>query len=93
MPQEAFLFNLFGALVQYESALARERIIAGLEAARRRGGLGGRPRAIDSEKLEAFLSTLKTGDSKAAVSRNFGVGRMTLFRVLARCGLEASAQQ
>ena len=78
-PQEAFLFNLFGALTQYESTLARKRIIAGSESARRRGG---RPRAVDPEKLEAILSTLKTGASKAAACRNFGVKRMTRYRVL-----------
>ena len=32
-PQGAFLFSVFGALAQYERALARERIMAGLEAA------------------------------------------------------------
>jgi DNA invertase Pin-like site-specific DNA recombinase len=50
------LFHLFGALAQYERALIQERIYAGLEAAKRRGRWGGRPRAIDAEKLEAILA-------------------------------------
>ena len=44
-PQGAFLFSVFGALAQYERALARERIMAGLESARkreRRAGVRGR---------------------------------------------------
>ena len=85
-PQGAFLFSVFGALAQYERALARERIMAGLEAARKRGRRGGRPRVIDSEKLEAILSALENGASKAAVCRSFGVKRTTLYHALARCG-------
>ena len=34
------LFHVFGALAQYERALTRERVIAGLTAARRRGRVG-----------------------------------------------------
>ena len=82
--QGAFLFSVFGALAQYERALARERILAGLEAARKRGRRGGRPRAIGPEKMEAILSAMKSGTSKAAVCRNFGVKRTTLYHALAR---------
>jgi len=39
------LFHVFGALAQYERALTRERVVAGLAAARRRGRVGGRPAA------------------------------------------------
>jgi len=42
-----FLFNLFGSLAEYERALIKERVAAGLAAARRRGRKGGRPPAID----------------------------------------------
>ena len=85
-PQGAFLFNVFGALAQYERALARERAMAGLEAARRRGRRGGRPRAIEPEKLQAIVSVLENGASKAAVCRSFGVERTTLYHALARQG-------
>ena len=85
-PQGTFLFSVFGALAQYERALARERIMAGLAAARKRGRRGGRPRAIDPEKMEAILTALENGASKAAVCRNFGVKRTTLYHTLARNG-------
>lgn len=42
-PQGELLFSIFGALAQYERALTRERVLAGLAAARRRGRRGGRP--------------------------------------------------
>ena len=83
-PQGAFLFSVFGSLAQYERALTQERIRAGLEAARRRGKRGGRPRAIGSEPLEAIRAALEAGASKAAVCRTFGVKRTTLYDALAR---------
>src|SRR5262249_32561681 len=60
-PQGTFLFSVFGALAQYERALAQERIRAGLEAARRRGKRGGRPRALSPEQLDAIGAALQAG--------------------------------
>jgi len=80
------LFHVFGALAQYERALTRERVMAGLAAAKRRGRTGGRPPVIVDEKLDAILAALNGGMSKAAVCRNFGVKRSTLIDTLARIG-------
>lgn len=83
-PSGELLFNVFGALAQYERALTQERVIAGLESARRRGRIGGRPLAITGEKLNAIINALQGGMSKAAVCRNFSVKRTTLIETLAR---------
>jgi DNA invertase Pin-like site-specific DNA recombinase len=88
-PQGEFLFHVFGALAQFERSLIQERVQAGLAAARRRGRRGGRPTAIDSEKLAAVTSALDGGASKAAVCRMFGVKRSTLIDSLARIGWPA----
>src|SRR5438477_927601 len=87
-PQGACLLRVFGALAQYERALTQERIRAGLEAARRRGTRGGRPKAISAEKLEAILAALHAGASKASLSRAFGVKRTTLYDTLARAAAQ-----
>jgi DNA invertase Pin-like site-specific DNA recombinase len=81
-PHGAFLFSVFGALAQYERALATERIRAGLAAAQRRGKRGGRPRAVSDEQLEAIISALQAGASKAAICRTFSVKRTTLYETL-----------
>src|SRR5258707_723528 len=39
------IFHIFGALAEFERNLIKERTQAGLEAARARGHLGGRPKA------------------------------------------------
>lgn len=85
-PHGELLFQIFGALAQYERALTRERVQAGLAAAQRRGKRGGRPRAIEPEKLEAIIAALDGGASKAAVCRSFGIARSTLLDTLTRAG-------
>lgn len=85
-PHGELLFQIFGALAQYERALTRERVQAGLAAARRRGKRGGRPLAIAPEKLEAVIAALDAGASKAAVCRTFHIARSTLLDTLARIG-------
>lgn len=85
-PHGELLFHIFGALAQYERALTRERVQAGLAAAKRRGRRGGRPLAITPEKLEAVVAALDAGASKAAVCRTFDIARSTLVDTLARAG-------
>ena len=60
--------------------------MAGLAAARRRGG---RPVAIDAEKLGAVITALEGGATKDAVCRTFGIKRNTLIDSLARIGWSA----
>ena len=85
-PHGELLFNIFGSLAQYERALIRERVAAGLAAARRRGRKGGRPPSLDKEKIEQILASLDRGASKASVCRTFGVPRSTLIDTLDRVG-------
>jgi len=85
--QGDLLFNIFGALAQFERALIVERVNAGLAAAARRGKRGGRPRAVGDEKLEQIISALKSGASKASICRNFGLKRSTLIDTLKRVDL------
>ncbi len=88
-PHGEFLFSVFGALAQYERALAKERVVAGLQAANRRGKHGGRPRAISEEKLAAIVEALDSGASKASVCRTFEVKRTTLYHALRQRGVAA----
>lgn len=81
-----FLFNLFGSLAEYERALIRERVTAGLASARRRGRKGGRPPSLDPETVDQIIAALDGGTSKASVCRTFKVARSTLIDTLARVG-------
>lgn len=90
-PHGEFLFNIFGSLAQYERALIKERVNAGLAAARRRGRRGGRPPSLDAEKVEQVIAALDGGASKASVCRTFKVPRSTLLGTLERVGWTAAA--
>jgi DNA invertase Pin-like site-specific DNA recombinase len=91
-PQGELFFHIFGALAQYERSLIRERIMAGLEAAKTRGKKGGRPRKIDDEKLHAILNSLKSGQSKASICRTFQIPRTTLYDYLERIEKDRPAE-
>lgn len=77
-------FHVFGALAQYERSLIKERVNAGLEAARQRGRRGGRPRSISPEKMDIIVRSLNEGMSKSEICRTFDVKRSTLIDSLNR---------
>jgi len=83
-PSGELLFHIFGALAQFERSLIKERVNAGLAAAKKRGRVGGRPRAIPQEKMNVILEALNNGMSKSAVCRTFEVKRSTLIDALNR---------
>ena len=83
-PSGELFFHIFGALAQFERSLIQQRVKAGLESAKARGRVGGRPKAIDDEKLKTIKKALADGMSKAAVCRTFGVKRSTLIDSLKR---------
>lgn len=83
-PSGELFFHIFAALAQFERSLIRQRVKAGLESAKSRGRIGGRPRTIDDEKLETIKNALSNGMSKAAACRTFGVKRSTLIDALNR---------
>src|SRR5438874_3910706 len=51
-PSGKLIFHVFGALAEFERDLIRERTQAGLHAARARGRVGGRPKALDPKKVD-----------------------------------------
>src|SRR5438128_9044927 len=54
------IFHIFGALAEFERDIIRERTNAGLQAARARGRLGGRPKStsLDTPKKVAIAQAL-----------------------------------
>jgi DNA invertase Pin-like site-specific DNA recombinase len=51
-PVGRLFFQIRGAFAEYERRLIRERVSAGMQAARRRGSKIGRPKVVSREKSE-----------------------------------------
>src|SRR5574339_303818 len=77
------VFHVFGALAEFERDLIRERTQAGLLAARARGRLGGRPKALDARKAQ-IAQTLYHDKTNAIpdICRTLRISRATLYRYL-----------
>ena len=74
-------FHVMGALGEFERNLIRERTRAGLDAARKRGKVGGRPRSL-SEKQKDVARALLADDklSVEEIAAQVGVSPATLYR-------------
>jgi DNA invertase Pin-like site-specific DNA recombinase len=79
-PGGRLVFHVFGAVAQFELDLIRERTRTGLEAARKRGRVGGRPRKMSAEKVAAAKTLLSDGVPSKEVASMLGISVPTLFR-------------
>jgi DNA invertase Pin-like site-specific DNA recombinase len=75
------VFHVFGALAEFERDLIRERTHAGLTAARARGRLFGRPKALTPRKIE-HLQTLAQDERNTVteICQTLGISRATYYR-------------
>ncbi len=84
-PSGKLTFHVFAALAEFERDLLRQRVNAGLKAARRRGRVGGRPKALDEADLKKARALLRSGDySKVQIAEDLQVSRHTLWRALSQ---------
>jgi len=82
-PSGMMIFHVFGAMAEFERELIRERTQAGLKAARSRGRLGGRPKAMDDKTAKMALTLHKDGKTPIAeICRTLKVSRATFYRNL-----------
>ncbi len=84
------IFHIFGALAEFERNLIKERTQAGLQAARSRGHLGGRPKALATAQKIAMAQKLYSDKSNAIadICKSLHISRATLYRyVNTRSGL------
>jgi len=78
------IFNIFASLAEFERDLIRDRVQAGLEAARARGRSGGRPRLPD-KTVELALKMYDSKDISARdICKTLNITPPTLYRWLAR---------
>lgn len=91
--QGRFIFNVFASLAEFEREIIRERTKAGLQAARARGRMGGRPKGLNldarlkaqyAKKLHAKKLHADTSLTINYICGKVGVSRRTLYMCASR---------
>ncbi|MBP2143829.1 DNA invertase Pin-like site-specific DNA recombinase [Methanococcus voltae] len=76
------LFTIFAGLAQFERDLTSERTKNGLDVARTRGRVGGRPK-VDKSKLEMAIKLYNSGEcTLKEIKEITGISKTTLYRYL-----------
>lgn len=76
------MFRMLAVLAEMDRELIVERTQAGLQAARKRGRVGGRPR-VDKKSVERALKLYESKEySVAEITELTGVSKATLYRWL-----------
>jgi DNA invertase Pin-like site-specific DNA recombinase len=85
-PQGKLTFHLFAALAEFEREIIRERTKAGLESARSRGRVGGRPKGLSKEAKDKAIiaSTLYNQKqmSVAQICKHLGIAKSTFYKYI-----------
>jgi DNA invertase Pin-like site-specific DNA recombinase len=79
-PGGKLFFHLVGALAEFERSIIVERTKAGLEAARARGKLGGRPKKLTPPQQELVRELYRAKKhSLKEICDMFGISKTTLY--------------
>ena len=93
-PSGRLIFQVFGAVAEFERNLIRERTTAGLRAARARGRKGGRPRSLSGKDVAAAKAMLADPDlTVAEICERLNTSPATLYRHLPKGGRSALTEK
>jgi DNA invertase Pin-like site-specific DNA recombinase len=81
-PMSNLLLSVMGAFAQFERELIRERQREGIAIAKRAGKYSGRKPSLTAERVAELRRLIDMGISKAALARQFGISRDTLYRYI-----------
>jgi len=81
-PMANLLLSVMGAFAEFERALIRERQLEGISLAKLRGVYRGRKKALSDSRLEELRRRVEAREPKAALAREFGISRATLYEYL-----------
>lgn len=80
-PSGRLLFHILASVAEMERELVKERTIAGLAAARAKGGNGGgRKSTMTPDKLDTARKLLAAGDKPVKIAKLLQVGLSTFYR-------------
>ncbi|SRR5258708_7935528 len=78
-PSGRLIFHVLASIAEFEREMIRERVLAGLRAAKARGTKLGRPRKqVDTARI---LEDQRLGRSYSEIAREHGISRTTAFGI------------
>ena len=81
-PMANLMLSVMGAFAEFERALIKERQREGIALAKQRGAYRGRKKSLSPERAAALRKRAAAGEKKAALAREFGISRETLYQYL-----------
>ena len=80
-PGGRLIFHVFGAVAEFERAIAAERTAAGVATARAAGRHPGRP-GLSADTTAAVHALDEAGTPRAQIARSLGISRSSVYRCL-----------
>ena len=82
VPTGKLMFSLIGAFAEFEKSIIRERVLSGLESARKKGRIGGRPTNLTDEVRSKIVEMKGAGVPIRKIRNECSVGTSTIYKVL-----------
>ena len=77
------MLTIMGGVAEFERAMIRERQLEGVAKAKEAGKYRGRQSTMTSVQVQTIRERVAAGCNKAALAREFGVTRQTIYNLLA----------
>lgn len=81
-PMATLMLSVMGAVAEFERALILERQRDGIVLAKQKGVYRGSRRRLSQDRVTELYRRAFAGESKAVLTREFGISRQTLYRYL-----------
>lgn len=78
-PMANLMLSIMGAVAEFERALIGERQREGITLAKRDGKFAGGKRRVSDAQVQAMRERLAGGTTRAAIAREFGLSRETVY--------------
>jgi len=81
-PMGKLMLQMMGAFAEFERSLIHERQAEGIAKAKVAGKYKGRKKALSAGQVAEIKARASKGEGKAALAREYGVSRQTLYAAL-----------
>lgn len=81
-PTQKLMFQIIGAVAQFERSIIKERQREGIAKAQAKGKHCGRKSKLTLEQVDDIKARIDKGEEKKSLAQEYGISRQTLYRVI-----------